>query len=130
MSSAARRAFFVLVSLVVVVLFLHSPWTGYQTEIPAPHVSILTIEAKCPGYLRETSGDRLLTISIERLRELNKCAARAAGQSTPLRASDWATNAPVHPWFGSLLNSSILLVSIVGLSALWHLLFRNRPERT
>lgn len=130
MTTSNRITIFVAAFLAIAVLLCHSPWTGYDTEIPAPYVSPLQIEASCPGYLRAYSSAEYSKERMETIDKIAECAQQVQGNSVPLKITAWSTSAPLVNWFGSLVNSAIVLLAIALLTALWLFLNKQATQPT
>ena len=130
MTASNRLTIFIACVFVALSLLCHSPWTGYKTEIPAPYVSPIQINASCPGYMAYMASPSNSS-SLEEIRsqlkageDLNKCAERVQGHAQALNILDWNTSAPLVEWFGPISNFAATLSIIISLAGIW--LFLNR----
>ena len=131
MNKSSQHAIFVACTLATVVIICHSPWTGYETEIPASYISPIQMEALCPGYMRLRSTP-LQTMTLQQLlensQELQKnetCANQYRGEARSISIISWRSNMPLISWFGSLINSVAVLSAIAFLSVVWMLINRS-----
>jgi hypothetical protein len=126
-----RIAIFLALVLTVILIVLHSPWTGYLTEIPGSYTSPMQIEAYCPGYMKSLSLHEQTPEALARFRSLQDCAELYSGHPIELEMQKWTSNAPVIQWFGSIINFAASVVATLILLGGWIFLEKSqRPIET
>lgn len=127
MNATQKSGVFAAASAIVLILFLHAPWTGYVTEIPAQSPSLMVLLAKCPMTGRIPLDDPKFATKFE---EQRKCEEAAELPAIPLAFDRWHTAAPNLPWFGQVMNFLLAIGALLTLAVLWVVLFNRTRERS
>lgn len=114
MNNSQRKGVFAALTLAAIVLFLHFPFDGYTVR----HEVITRYgKGECP-YL---SIEKLKEIDMRQLEknfEQDKlCRSESELQLRPFQ--DWASDAPIVGWFGSVFHTLITLLFLCGLCFAW-----------
>ena len=118
------RIFFALMALFIVVI-LHRPWSGYETEYPTPTVDTAALLLNC-----QTAGKLDPRLSVaevsKRFADELACVERLRPQARELPLLEWRTQSPLLPWFGSAVHVGVAIAAILALALLWRYLVGQR----
>lgn len=116
--------FFTLMALLIVVI-LHRPWSGYETEYPTPAIDVAALLLSC-----QTAGKPDPKLSVaeisRRFADELACVERQRPQASELPLLEWRTQSPLLPWFGSIVHAGGAIAVICALALLWRYLAGQR----
>jgi len=115
-----------LLALLVIVM-LHRPWDGYETEYPTPEVDTAALLLNC-----QTAGKPDPKLSVaeisKRFADELACVERLRPPARELPLLEWRTQSPVLPWFGSIVHAGGAAALVCGLALLWTYLASQRSR--
>lgn len=128
MNKHQKISLFLAAAALMLVIILHGPWTGYDTEYPVQAVDTASFLQHCQTAGKPPDPDLGAVEVSKRIADELACVERLRPSPRTLPLSEWRTLSPVLPWFGSIVHVGAAAVAILVLALLWFSLFRRRPR--
>lgn len=126
MNRHQKIGLFLAAAALILVTLLHGPWAGYDTEYPAPSVDIASLLEHCQSNGKPPAPELGADAVSKRFADELACVERLRPVPRALPLSEWRTQSPVLPWFGSIVHAGAAAIAILVFALLWLFLFRRR----
>lgn len=121
-----QKAGFILAAMALaLVLILHGPWTGYDTDYPAQPIDSAMLLQRCQTTGKPPDPELSAVEVSKRFADELACVERLRPQPRALPFSAWRSQSPVLPWFGSIVHAGVAAFAILVLAFLSHSLWRH-----